>query len=215
MPQVATGRRYIRRSQLIGPHALPHIRLRHLLCHRLYGELAAQPVFGGVETVDARAELRVLRLGRVGLLPAASRHDHHRLHRWCRGRAYATEKSRRRRYGVGLRRALGAAGVVQVLRLRLGQRRQPDACDGTRACRAAAAGGAPHRHLVLHVHGVELCDRHLPPPAPAGASLGPRALPVVLPPSARRARSCVATSCCPSCASDGTRRPSTTRVPCG
>ena len=45
-------------------------------------------------------------------------------------------------------------------------------------------GGAAHRHLVLHVHGAELRDRHLPSPAGAGPPVGPGSLPVLLPPPA-------------------------------
>ncbi len=79
---------------------------------------------------------------------------------------------------------------------------------GLRSRRAAPAGGAAHRHLVLHVHGVELCHRHLPPSAPAGASVGLGALPVVLPPSARRsdrARRRAVAPTAPAPGSDGRR----------
>ncbi len=215
MTQTATGRRYIRRRQPIGSHALPHIRLRHLLCHRLYGELAAQPLSGGMEVVDARAELRVLRLGGMELLPVASRHHHHRLPRRRRGRPYDNRKEPSRRHGIGLCGALGASRMVQVLRLRLGQRRQPDACVGTGSRRAAPAGGAPHRHFLLHVHGAELRHRHLPPATAAGPSIGPGALSVVLPPPARRPDRPRRRAPAPAAHASGSRPRSTTRVPCG
>src|ERR1700728_3711459 len=70
----ACDRRYIRRN-LIAPDALSHDRLRNLLRHRLHGELAPQPLRGLVEALDDRPELRLLRLGRVELLPPPAPDD--------------------------------------------------------------------------------------------------------------------------------------------
>ena len=98
-------------------------------------------------------------------------HDDHRLHRWC-----SRSCIRRPRRAVASPWPLtctglfGAAGVVQVLRLRLGQRRQPHPRRGAGRSRAPFAGGAPHRHFLLHVHGAELRDRHLPAATTAGAA---------------------------------------------
>ena len=181
-PRGRARRQYIRRSQLIGPHALPHLRLRHLLRHRLHGELAHQSVPGGVEAVPARIELRVLRLGRLELLPAARGDHRHRLRRRCGRLGRARRTSPAAGHGALLRRVTGPARVVQVLRLRLGQRRQPHPCHGTRTRHPPLSGGAPHRHLVLHVHGVELCDRHLPSATAAGPPARPRPVPRLLPP---------------------------------
>jgi hypothetical protein len=106
-------------------------------------------------------------------------------------------------HGPLLRRAAGPARLVQVLRLRLGQPRQPHPRPGARAGRAAPAGGAPHRHLVLHLHGAELRDRHLPAPARAGRPLD-LALYLSFFPHLLAGPIVRGTSSCPSCAAGAT-----------
>ena len=96
--------------------------------------------------------------------------------------AARNERGAAHRHGRGGRRPARDPGLVQVLRLRLGQRRQPDARPRARARRAAAPGGAAHRHLVLHLHGHQLRGRHLPAPARAGPAARLRLLHLVLPP---------------------------------
>ena len=90
------------------------------------------------------------------------------------------------RHERGRRRAARDPGLVQVLRLRLGQRRQPDPRPRDGSGRAAAPGGAAHRHLVLHLHGHQLRGRHLPAPARAGPPARLRLLHLVLPAPAGR-----------------------------
>ena len=84
------------------------------------------------------------------------------------------------------RRAARDLGVVQVLRVRVGEPRQRHPHPRNGPARPAAPGGAADRDLVLHLHGDQLRDRHLPQQARAGQAARLRGVPVLLPPPAGR-----------------------------
>ena len=177
----ACDRRYIRRTRLNAADALSHDRLRPLLRRRVHGELAAQPLRALVEALHDRVELRVLRLGRLELLPAAARDDPRRLRGWGLGLGHPLRAVPSRRHG---RRGRGPARdprLVQVLRLRLGERRQRQPRRRAGPGDPVAAGRAAHRDLVLHLHGHQLRRRHLPARARARQATRLRALPLLLP----------------------------------
>ncbi len=132
-------------------------------------------------------QLRLLRLGRVELLPAAARHHSGCLRRRGRHQLDAQRPWAPRRHDRDGRGPPRDPRLVQVLRLHLGQRRQRH--EGRRAGpgHPAAAGGAAHRHQLLHVHGDQLRHRHLSRQARAGEAARLRGVPLLLPPPPGRA----------------------------
>ena len=143
---------------------------------------APQPVRGLVEAVDARPQLRLLRLGGLELLPPPTPDDVGDLRRRRLGQRHEHRAGTAHRHGGLGRRVAGDPRVVQVLRLRLGEPRQPHPRRGPGPGRASAAGGTAHRHLLLHLHGDQLRGRRLPARARAGQAARPRGVHLVLSP---------------------------------
>ena len=164
--------------------ALSHHRFRHLLRRGLHGAVAPRPVCGSVEGVHGAGQLRLLRLVGLALHLPPGRVDGHRLRRRevrPPGHGHPETGGHVDHRGDAAR----AAGLVQVLRVRRRQRRQPHPRRRARSTDSPAHDHASGRYLLLHLHGHQLCGRHLPRGAPAGAGHRHHGVPRLLPPPDR------------------------------